>query len=178
MDKRGGSKNQSLIFLGLLAALFSSLQCCFSWEDQTLQFVSCYIKKLYTGRYGFSDSTGSNLKPQNCLVLLWVNCKLFPAPLTMWQLFLSTAKMWSFFVSRHFFSSTPPQSAKANRNITWLITLNNTQKHPNKLLSVKLCLIFVVNWKEEENYEHPVVVCVLCNTTGKSFPLCLQRRKQ
>lgn len=102
----------------------STLHYCFSREDQTLRFVSCYIKKLYTGRYSFSNSTGSNLKPQNYLGLLWVNCKLFPAPLTMWQLSLSTAKMWSFFVSRLFFSFTPPQSAKANRNITWLMTLN------------------------------------------------------
>lgn len=64
----------------------STLHYCFSREDQTLRFVSCYIKKLYTGRYSFSNSTGSDLKPQNYLGLLWVNCKLFPAPLTMWQL--------------------------------------------------------------------------------------------
>ncbi|EOB06019.1 hypothetical protein Anapl_11468 [Anas platyrhynchos] len=39
-------------------------------EDQTLQFGSSYIKKLYTGRYSFSKSAGRDLKPQNCLVLL------------------------------------------------------------------------------------------------------------
>lgn len=90
----------------------STLHCCFFRRDWTLQFVSCSVKKLYTERYSFISSTSSDLKPQNCLVLLRLNCKLFPAPLTMWQLSVSTAKMWSFFLSRHFFPLLPLSQPK------------------------------------------------------------------
>lgn len=88
---------------------YPTLRCCFSREDQALQFGRCCIKKPNAGRYGFNNSTGSDLKPQNCLVLLWVNSQLFPAPLAC------DSSLWAQLrcghsLSRRFSLLPPPQS--------------------------------------------------------------------
>lgn len=124
---------------------YPTLRCCFSREDQALQFGRCCIKKPNAGRYGFNNSTGSDLKPQNCLVLLWVNSQLFPAPLAC------DSSLWAQLrcghsLSRHFSLLPPPSPSVSQSKQKHHLAYDTkyTQRHPNIFISAKLFLIFVV----------------------------------